>query len=241
MRQVVLDTETTGLDPRQGHRLVEVAGVEIINRQLTGRHLHVYVNPQRDSDPEALNIHGLTTDFLSGHPLFEAVAPRLIEFVQDAEVIIHNAPFDTAFLDAELQRACLPAFHTHCGQITDSLLYAREHHPGKRNSLDALCERYGISNAHRVLHGALLDSELLADVWLAMTRGQNALVMDFGHQTPEQAAVGAVSGADLAALPVIRAAADELAAHQAYLQEMEVASGQPSAWRQGEAFSAQID
>jgi len=241
MRQVVLDTETTGLDPRQGHRLVEVAGVEIINRQLTGRHLHVYVNPQRDSDPEALNIHGLTTDFLSGHPLFEAVAPSLIEFVQGAEVIIHNAPFDTAFLDAELQQAGLSPFHTYCGQITDSLLYAREHHPGKRNSLDALCERYGISNAHRVLHGALLDSELLADVWLAMTRGQNALVMDFGHQTSEQAAVGAVSGADLAALPVIRAAADELAAHQAYLQEMEEASGQPSVWRQGEAFSAQID
>src|SRR5699024_1225898 len=241
MRQVILDTETTGLDPAQGHRIVEFGGVELIKRRLTGNNLHRYVNPGRDSDPEALGVHGLTTEFLSEYPPFESIAAEIVEYVKGAEVIIHNAPFDVRFLDAELERCGFKPFEHYCGKITDSLAYARGLHPGRRNSLDALCERYGISNEHRVLHGALLDSELLADVWLAMTRGQNALVMDFGHQTPEQAAVGAVSGADLAALPVIRAAADELAAHQAYLQEMEEASGQPSVWRQGEAFSAQID
>src|SRR5699024_7289828 len=168
MRQIVLDTETTGLDPDDGHRLVEVAGVEVLNRQLTGRHLHLYVNPGRDSDPEALAIHGLDTAFLSQYPGFEEVADQVIAFVQGAELIIHNAVFDTRLLDAEFKRAGLAALNTHCAKITDSLAHARELHPGKRNSLDALCERYGISNAHRVLHGALLDSELLADVWLAM-------------------------------------------------------------------------
>lgn len=231
-RIVVLDTETTGLDPKEGHRIVEVAGVEIINRQLTGRHLHLYVNPERDSDPEALRVHGLTTSFLSEHPLFEEVADSVVEFVHDAEVIIHNAPFDTAFLDAELARAGLPAFESHCGQITDSLVYARELHPGKRNSLDALCERYGVSNAHRILHGALLDSELLADVWLAMTRGQDALVMDFGHQAAKRGGMQAADQADLSMLPVIRADDTELAAHEAYLQALEQAAGKTPLWRQ---------
>src|SRR5690606_4711128 len=142
------------------------------NRSLTGNHLHLYLNPDRDSDPEALAVHGLTTDFLSEHPRFEQVAHQLVEYVKDAEVIIHNAAFDVKFLNAELQRVGLPTFDQLCGKVTDSLLYARELHPGKRNSLDALCERYGISNAHRTLHGALLDSELLGEVWLAMTRGQ---------------------------------------------------------------------
>src|SRR5690606_15293015 len=145
MRQIILDTETTGLEPSQGHRVVELACVEVENRTLTGRHLHLYLNPDRDSDPEALAVHGLTTAFLSQHPRFEEVAQQLVDFVKGAEVIIHNASFDTKFLNAELARCRLPDFDKLCGKITDSLLHAREIHPGKRNSLDALCERYGIS------------------------------------------------------------------------------------------------
>lgn len=231
MRQIVLDTETTGLNPADGHRLVEVAGVELFNRKLTGRHLHLYVNPDRDSDPEALAVHGLTTEFLSGHPRFHEIAHQLVEFVKGAEIIIHNAAFDTGFLDAELTRAGLPAFRTHCEKITDSLLYAREIHPGKRNSLDALCDRYGISNAHRVLHGALLDSELLADVWLAMTRGQDALFTEYsdGPDGVDQLAMG---GFDATVLPVVRATSEEQAAHQAYLEALDTAAGGSAVWRQ---------
>ncbi len=235
MRQIVLDTETTGLDPSQGHRVVELACVEMENRLLTGRHLHLYLNPDRDSDPEALAVHGLTTEFLSEHPRFEEVAQQLVDFVKDAEVIIHNAAFDTKFLNAELARCKLPKFEQLCGKVTDSLLHAREMHPGKRNSLDALCERYGISNAHRTLHGALLDSELLADVWLAMTRGQDALLMDFQE---EEGGVGIdgvqIEHADLSTLKVIAASEAELAAHEAYLEALDKAAGKPCLWR-GEA------
>lgn len=234
MRQIVLDTETTGLDPAEGHRMVEVAGVELLNRRLTGRHLHLYLNPDRDSDPEALAVHGLTTEFLSQHPRFEEVAQQLVDFVKGAEIIIHNAPFDVRFLDAELQRAGIPEFETLCGKVTDSLVYAREIHPGKRNSLDALCDRYGISNAHRTLHGALLDSELLADVWLAMTRGQDALIMDFedSHHHGDNGLSGAF---DASTLPVIKATAEEAAQHEAYLDTLDDTAGKPAVWRQHQA------
>ena len=229
MRQIVLDTETTGLDPDEGHRIIEVGGVELENRQLTGRHLHLYVNPDRDSDPDALAIHGLTTDFLSQFPRFEEVAQQLVDFVQDAEVIIHNASFDLRFLDSELGRLGLPQFQSLCAKVTDSLLFARELHPGKRNSLDALCERYGISNAHRTLHGALLDSELLADVWLAMTRGQDSLLMDVADN--DRNGNGAIAGAfDTSVLPVIRADSDELALHESYLDKLE-SGGKTPLWR----------
>lgn len=231
MRQIVLDTETTGLDPNDGHRMVEVACVELVNRRLTGRHLHLYLNPDRDSDPEALAIHGLTTEFLSQYPRFDEVAHQFVEYVKGAEVIIHNAPFDTRFLNAELTRVGLPAFNTLCTKITDSLVYAREIHPGKRNSLDALCDRYGISNAHRTLHGALLDSELLADVWLAMTRGQDALIMDFA-EADGQGADGSMTAFDASALPVIRATAEETEQHDAYLDTLDKAAGKPALWRQ---------
>lgn len=231
MRQIVLDTETTGLDPAQGHRVVELACVEMDNRSLTGRHLHLYLNPDRDSDPEALAVHGLTTEFLSAHPRFEDVARQLVEYVKDAEVIIHNAAFDVKFLNAELSRAGLPAFETLCAKITDSLLYARELHPGKRNSLDALCERYGISNAHRTLHGALLDSELLADVWLAMTRGQDTLLMDFAEETAGGGPGMRVERFDASVLRVVPAGADELLAHEAYLADLDKAAGGPCVWR----------
>lgn len=231
MRQIVLDTETTGLDPADGHRIVEVGCVELVNRRLSGRHLHLYLNPDRDSDPEALAVHGLTTEFLSQHPRFADVAQQLVDYVKGAEVIIHNAPFDTRFLDAELTRIGLPAFGTLCDKVTDSLTYAREIHPGKRNSLDALCERYGIANAHRTLHGALLDSELLADVWLAMTRGQDALIMDFaeGHSHGADASLGAF---DASVLPVIKASSQEIEQHEAYLETLDKTAGKPAVWRQ---------
>jgi len=232
MRQIILDTETTGLDPAQGHRIVELACVELVNRSLTGNHLHLYLNPDRDSDPEALAVHGLTTEFLSGHPRFEEVAQQFIDFVRGGELIIHNAAFDCRFLNAELQRAGLPRVNELCEEITDSLLYARELHPGKRNSLDALCERYGISNAHRTLHGALLDSELLADVWLAMTRGQDALLMDFEEDAGAASTSGAGLGkVDTSVLRVVRASAAEEAEHLAYLEVLDKAVKGDCVWR----------
>jgi len=234
MRQIILDTETTGLDPAQGHRVVELACVEMVNRSLTGRHLHLYLNPDRDSDPEALAVHGLTTDFLSSHPRFHEVADQLVEYVRGAEVIIHNAAFDVKFLNAELEQAGLPRFNTLCEKITDSLLYARELHPGKRNSLDALCERYGISNAHRTLHGALLDSELLAEVWLSMTRGQDSLLMDIDDKSVS--AIGIAGGAsfDASSLKVLRAAPEEAERHREYLEALDKTSGGSCVWRQYE-------
>ncbi|MFA7623828.1 MAG: DNA polymerase III subunit epsilon [Pusillimonas sp.] len=230
MRQIILDTETTGLDPAQGHRIVELACVEMVNRSLTGRHLHLYLNPDRDSDPEALAVHGLTTDFLSGYPRFNEVAAQLIEYVAGAEVIIHNAAFDVKFLDAELTRAGHAAFKTFCDSITDSLLYARELHPGKRNSLDALCERYGISNAHRTLHGALLDSELLAEVWLAMTRGQDSLLMDFDATDAAGTSGNGQAAFDASVLKVLQASPEELAEHAEYVKVLDKAVGQPCLW-----------
>ncbi|MBP6019724.1 MAG: DNA polymerase III subunit epsilon [Burkholderiaceae bacterium] len=232
MRQIVLDTETTGLDPAQGHRMVEVACVELVNRRLTGRHLHLYLNPDRDSDPEALAIHGLTTKFLSDHPRFNDVAQELVDYVQGAEVIIHNAAFDIKFLNAELKRIGQPNFDQLCEKVTCSLVHAREIHPGKRNSLDALCDRYGISNAHRVLHGALLDSELLADVWLAMTRGQDGLTMDFGEDEDLGADGLQLERFDPLTLKVASASDADLAAHEAYLQGLDKAAGKPCVWRE---------
>lgn len=231
MRQIIFDTETTGLDPADGHRLVELAGVEMINRSLTGRHLHLYVNPGRDSDPEALAVHGLSTEFLADYPDFDQIASQVIEFVEGAEVIIHNAPFDLRFMDAELARCGLKSFSSYCAKVTDSLVFARELHPGKRNNLDALCDRYGISNAHRTLHGALLDSELLADVWLAMTRGQESLIMSSADDGEGAGAVAAqLKRYDADQLPVIRATADELNAHSAYLQALEQINKKPTLW-----------
>lgn len=235
MRQIILDTETTGLDPAQGHRVVELACVELVNRSLTGKHLHLYLNPDRDSDAGALNIHGLTTEFLSTHPRFKDVADEFIDYVKGAEIIIHNAAFDKKFLDSELTGAGRPKLAQLCGKITCSLLYARELYPGKRNSLDALCERYGISNAHRTLHGALLDSELLAEVWLAMTRGQDALLMDFQADDIQNSQGRWADKFDASVLKVLAATIDEALAHEAYLAELDKAAGKPSVWRRSRA------
>ncbi len=178
MRQVFLDTETTGLESKLGHRIIEIAAVEMLSRRLTGRRFHYYLNPEREIEVGALQIHGLTNEFLQDKQKFFDIANELLEFIVDAELIMHNASFDVSFLNNELGLAELHPLENYCHSITDTLKMAKELHPGKRNSLDALCERYQVNNSKRVLHGALLDAELLADVYLAMTRGQESLIME---------------------------------------------------------------
>lgn len=230
MRYVVLDTETTGLEPHLGHRVIEIGCVEIFNRRVTQRHFHTYLNPDRDSDEGALNVHGLTTEFLSDKPRFEDKVDDFLDFVRGATVIIHNAEFDIRFLNAELTRLKRPGFREQCDDVIDSLGYARELHPGKRNSLDSLCDRYGISNAHRVLHGALLDSELLAEVWLAMTRGQDSLVMELDDA--EGGGGSLVLGAfDPSVLVVPPVPAADMAEHEAYLAGLDKDSKNKTVWR----------
>ncbi len=233
MRQIVLDTETTGLNARTGDRVIEIGCVELFQRRLTGNNLHLYINPERESDPGALAVHGLTTEFLSDKPKFREVADTLRDFIDGAEVIIHNAPFDLGFLDAEFALLGRPPFRASCGNVIDTLVDAKAMYPGKRNSLDALCDRLGVSNAHRTLHGALLDSELLAEVYLAMTRGQESLVIDMlghagggtgGHDSP----LIALDGLEL---PVLSASAEELIAHDALLDGIDKAVKGPCVWR----------
>lgn len=232
MRQLILDTETTGLNARTGDRIIEIGCVELVNRRLTGNNLHLYVNPERDSDPGALAVHGLTTEFLSDKPKFAEIAAQLRDFIAGAELIIHNAPFDVGFLDAEFALLGLPKVRETVGGVIDSLAQAKQMFPGKRNSLDALCDRFGISNAHRTLHGALLDSELLAEVYLAMTRGQESLVIDMlGEQPAAGASATPREAFDDLDLPVIAASADELSAHEAVLNELDRAIKGTSVWR----------
>jgi DNA polymerase-3 subunit epsilon len=229
MRQIILDTETTGLNPRTGDRVIEIGCVELLNRRPTGNTFHRYLNPERDSDPGALEVHGLTTEFLKDKPKFVDVVDAFCDFVSGAEILIHNAAFDVAFLDEELARLERPGFGAHCGSVIDTLSMARELHPGKRNSLDALCERYDVSNAHRTLHGALLDAELLAEVYLAMTRGQESLMIDIAPRaTVEEAGWMRV---DRSALIVLRADDDELLAHVATLDAIAKESRKTPVWR----------
>ncbi|NMM28495.1 MAG: DNA polymerase III subunit epsilon [Glaciimonas sp.] len=217
MRQILLDTETTGLNARSGDRIIEIGCVELLNRRLTGNNLHFYVNPERDSEEGALAVHGLTTEFLGNKPKFAEIAADLLDYVNGAEIIIHNAPFDLAFLNAELKRLDLPGFDTYTGKISDTLVQAKDLHPGKRNSLNALCDRYGISNAHRTLHGALLDAELLAEVYLAMTRGQNNLTIDLMAPEQESASDTDPELPLLADVLCVCATAEELIEHDAIL------------------------
>jgi len=225
MRQVVLDTETTGLEPREGHRILEVGCVEILGRRITERRLHHRINPEREVDEGAAAVHGMTLDDLAGEPKFAQVVDELLAFVRDAEVIIHNAPFDVEFLDAELARLDRGRFTDHC-RVTDTLRLARELHPGKRNSLDALCERYGVSNRHRTLHGALLDAGLLAEVYLAMTRGQDSLAMELDVAQ----AVADAEEVDVSRLVLLPASPDEIAAHEAVLDAIDK-EAKGSVWR----------
>jgi DNA polymerase-3 subunit epsilon len=234
MRQIFLDTETTGLSAEQGDRIIEVACIELDNRRFSGRRLHHYINAGRSSHPDALRVHGITDAFLADKPPFAAVVDDLITFVAGAEVIIHNAAFDLAFLDAELARLGRPRFLGHCARVTDSLLMAREQYPGKSNSLDALCRRLEVDNSGRDLHGALIDADLLAQVYLAMTRGQDSLVIDAAQGAPSPGAGRCVDAAsDLSgyALPLLAAGADERRAHDELLRGLDKACKRGAVWR----------
>jgi DNA polymerase-3 subunit epsilon len=230
MRQIFLDTETTGLYPEQGDRVIEIGCVELVNRKLTGNTLHLYLNPDRDSHEEALRIHGITTEFLKDKPRFAAVADEFLAFVSDAELIIHNAPFDLGFLNKELSLLGRPPLKDYASGVIDTLAMAKEMFPGKRNSLDALCSRLEVDNSGRSLHGALLDAELLADVYINMTRGQDALLMD--SSGAEQPGVQ-LEHVDLhgLVLQVIAANEQELAAHATVLTELDKSSGAKTTWR----------
>jgi DNA polymerase-3 subunit epsilon len=236
MRQIVLDTETTGLNARTGDRIIEIGCVELINRQLTGNNFHSYINPERDSEPGALEVHGLTTEFLSDKPKFAEIADAFLDYVKGAEIIIHNASFDLGFLNAEFDRLSLPEFKSHVDKVVDTLLSAREMFPGKRNSLDALCDRLGISNAHRTFHGALLDAALLAEVYLAMTRGQNSLSMEIEMPSSVDA-IGVDGLSKMADIIVLRATDEELAAHEAILNSLDKQVKGVCVWRKLEAGS----
>jgi DNA polymerase-3 subunit epsilon len=231
MRQIFLDTETTGLSADQGDRVIEIGCVELFNRKLTGNNLHFYLNPGRDSHEDALRIHGLTTEFLRDKPKFEQVADDFLAYVQDAEIIIHNAAFDIGFLNAELRRLGKPLFKEHVSNVIDTLALAKEMFPGKRNSLDALCARLEVDNSGRTLHGALLDAELLADVYINMTRGQDALLMDAGEQ-PQEKGGQPVERVDLSSLEllVLSANEQELASHSEVIQQINKASGGKALW-----------
>ena len=230
MRQIVLDTETTGLSAEGGDRIIEIGCVELVARKLTGNNKHFYLNPERDSHEDALKVHGISNEFLRDKPKFVAVADELMEYLAGAEIIIHNAAFDVAFLNKELELVGKPAFKASVGQVTDTLAMAKEMYPGKRNSLDALCDRLGVDNSSRTLHGALLDAELLADVYINLTRGQDALLIDISSN---DTVGGIVTRVDLTAftLPVLLASDQETAAHEEVLKQLDKASGGKTLWR----------
>ena len=227
-RQILLDTETTGLHAQLGDRVVEIGCIELLSRRVTDNRFHRYVNPERKSEEGAARVHGIADEFLAAQPKFADIAREFVDFVRGAELIIHNAGFDVEFLDLELGRAGLGRLADHVAGVVDTLALARELHPGKKNSLDALCERYAVDNAHRTLHGALLDARLLAEVYLAMTRGQDSLVMDL--ETPAEQAATAAS-IDASQLAVLRATAAEVQAHEEYLERMAKEAGGKIVWR----------
>ncbi len=231
-RRIVLDTETTGLNASMGDRVIEVFCVELLNRRVAEQGFHKYVNPEREVEEGALKVHGITREFLADKPRFADIAAEFLDYVAGAELLIHNAEFDVGFLDLELERAGMAKLSTYVAGVVDTLAMARELHPGKRNSLDALCERYGVNNAQRKLHGAQLDARLLADVYLAMTRGQESLVIEL--ETPAESAA-AVARVDTSMLVVVMASAEEAAAHEAYLEALDrAAEGGQSVWRRVE-------
>lgn len=223
-RQIVLDTETTGLEPEAGHRIIEIGALEMIERRLTGRHFHEYINPDREVEAGALDVHGITSEFLEGKPRFGEIRDALLDFIRDGELVIHNAPFDVGFLNAELARLEPPATVEDIATVLDTLVLARQLHPGQRNSLDALCKRYEVDNSNRTLHGALLDAEILAEVYLAMTGGQTDLVLELGTGNGMGSGVER-EALDLSKLVVPAAGADELEAHRRRLDAIEKVSG----------------
>lgn len=234
MRQIILDTETTGLETAKGHRIIEIGCVEVLNRRLTHNHFHRYLQPDRAIDVEASKVHGITREFLKDKPRFADIVTEFIDFIQDAELIIHNADFDVGFLNYELQLLRRQPVEHYC-RILDSLALAREHHPGQKNSLDALCKRYTIDNTHRQLHGALLDAELLAEVYLAMTGGQvSLLALDQAAETQHADTIKRIT-TPRAALAVIQPTAEELQAHETFLAQIDNACGQACLWKRLES------
>ena len=231
MRKIVLDTETTGLDPKRGHRIIEVAAIELDGRKVSQRHFHHYLDPEREVDEDAARVHGFTWDMLRGRAKFADIAASFLEFIAGAELIIHNAPFDLGFLNSELGLLGLPPLQN---AVVDTLKVAREMHPGKKNSLDALCSRYEIDNAHRSLHGALLDTELLAEVYFAMTRGQKSLLgEDDAPKTRQQAVLS--TDASRPTLRVLQPSAEELAEHVQQLLDIDKASKGACLWQKLES------
>lgn len=237
MRQIVLDTETTGLEPSQGHRIIEIGCVELMNRKLTGNHYHQYVNPEREVEQQAIEVHGITNKFLEDKPVFASIAADFLEFIKGAELIIHNAPFDVGFINHEfaLLKQGYKTVDDYCGVI-DSLVLARQKHPGQRNNLDALCKRYMVDNSQRDLHGALLDSEILADVYLMMTGGQTNLLLGSGDSDNSGGGGNTTYAirrlAQPLSTPVIPASEEELSAHQSKLQQIDKVSGNQCLWLQ---------
>jgi DNA polymerase-3 subunit epsilon len=233
MRQIFLDTETTGLDPAQGHRIIEIAAVEVVNRRLTKNHFHVYLNPDREIDAGAQAVHGISLEFLQDKPRFADVVNDFLDFVAGGELVIHNAPFDMGFLNTELGLLGMDSLQHSCAGVVDTLKMAKDLRPGQRNNLDALCRFYGIDNSARTLHGALLDAELLADVYMAMTRGQESLMMDIVEPVRQLGDV--TTGSRSGPLVVLAANEVELAAHQAYLIGLDKAAGGTSLWKRLDA------
>ena len=227
MRQIVLDTETTGIDPKEGHRIIEIGCVEVVNRRLTGNHFHVYINPGRHIEQEAIEVHGITNEFLADKPTFSQVAQEFVSFIKGAQLVIHNAPFDVGFMDHEfgMEASTKGVITNQICDVLDTLTLARQMHPGQKNNLDALCKRYGIDNSHRTLHGALLDAEILADVYLLMTGGQTKLKL--ASSSGSDADSTAIRRVKRSAnkLKVIKATADELAQHEARLDIVQDAGG----------------
>jgi len=230
MRQIFLDTETTGLDPAQGHRLIEIAAVEMVDRKFTGQHYHCYVHPERNIDPEAERVHGISLEFLQDKPRFAVVADEFLRFVDGAQLIIHNAPFDVGFLDHELKRLAKPGIRDYCPSVIDTLVMAKEQYPGKRNSLDALCDRLDVDRSNRTLHGALIDCELLAEVYLAMTRGQEKLLVEPDETEVQVPEVSYQFTGDVGDLRVVAASDAEIKEHTSYLADLDKAAKGGCVW-----------
>ncbi len=230
MRQIFLDTETTGLSPENGDRIIEIGCVELLHRKLTGNNLHLYINPERDSHEDALRVHGITTEFLKDKPKFAEIVDQFLDYIEGAEVIIHNAPFDIGFLNKELELQGRKPLASYIEGVVDTLVMAKEMFPGKRNSLDSLCDRLEVDNSGRTLHGALLDAELLADVYINMTRGQDALLMEVDSGDDQ---VHSTERVDLSSykLPVIAASEQELSQHDEVLTQLDKSSGGKTVWR----------
>jgi len=232
MRQIVLDTETTGIDPKEGHRVIEIGCVEVVNRRLTGNHFHVYINPGRHIEQEAIEVHGITNEFLADKPTFSQVAQEFVSFIKGAQLVIHNAPFDVGFMDHEfgMEASTKGVITNQICDVLDTLTLARQMHPGQKNNLDALCKRYGIDNSHRTLHGALLDAEILADVYLLMTGGQTKLKLASSSGSDADSTAIRRINRSANKLKVIKASADEITQHEARLDIVEKAGGK-CLWR----------